>query len=119
MMKRMRTKRMRMTVNNFLSLSSFFHGAVGLLDDEDENDKTLYQVFQWWNGDEDDEDIDNINWNTMLACAHECTKAVQRATQSRGQNEVLLEEVLPQKLLLHPHDGNKPLWQFRCHVSAL
>ena len=54
-------KRMRTTVSNFLSLSSFSHGAVGLLDDEDENDETLYWVSQRWNGDEDDEDIDNIN----------------------------------------------------------
>ena len=109
---------MRTTVSNFLSLSSFFHGAVGLLDDEDENDETLYRVSQRWNGDEDDEDIDNINWNAVLARAHERAKAVRRATQGRGQNEVLLEEVLPQKLLLHPHDGDKPLWRFRCHVSA-
>ena len=109
---------MRMTVSNFLSLSSFFHSAVGLLDDEDENNETLSQVSQWWNGDEDDEDINNINWNAMLAHAHERAKAVRRATQHGGQNEVLLEEVLPQKLLLHPHDGDKPLWRFRCHISA-
>ena len=69
-------KRMRMMVSNFLSLSSFFHGAVGLLDDEDENDETLYWVSQRWNGDKDDEDIDNINWNAMLARAHERAKAV-------------------------------------------
>ena len=110
---------MRMMVSNFLSLSSFFHCAVGLLDDEDENDKTFYRVSQKWNGDKDNEDINNINWNAVLAHAHECAKAVQRATQGRGQNEVLLEKVLPQKLLLHPHDGDKPLWWFRCHVSAL
>ena len=67
---------MRMTVSNFLSLSSFFHSAVGLLNNEDENNETLYQVFQQWNGDGDDEDIDNINWNAMLACAHKCAKAV-------------------------------------------
>jgi hypothetical protein len=31
---------------------------------------------------------------------------------------MLFEEVLPQKVLLHPHDGDKPLWRLRCHVSA-
>ena len=60
-----------------LSLFSFLHSAVGLLNDEDEDNETLYQVFQWWNGDKDDEDIDNINfWNAMLVCTHECAEAV-------------------------------------------
>ena len=59
-----------------LSLSSFLHGTVGLLDDEDEDDETRYWVFQQWNGDKDDEDIDNINWDTMLAHTHECAEAI-------------------------------------------
>ena len=60
-----------------LFLSSFLHSAVGLLNDEDEDDETLYQVFQWWNGDKDDEDIDNINfWDAMLVHTHERAEAV-------------------------------------------
>ena len=119
---RTRTKRTRMMVSNPPSLSSFLHGAVGLIDDEDESDETLYWVSQWWDDGRDDEEIDNIDWDAMLAHAHKCTEAVQtpyQRTQGGGQNEMLLEEVLPQKLLLHPQDGDKPLWWLRCHISAL
>ena len=111
-----------MMVSNPPSLSSFLHSAVGLINNENESDKTLYWVSQQWDDGGDDEEIDNIEWDAMLACAHDCAEAAwtpYQWSQGGGQNEMLLEEVLPQKLLLHPQDGDKPLWWLRCHVSAL
>jgi hypothetical protein len=100
--------------NSPSSLSSFLHGAVDLFDDNDENDETLYRVSRRWNDNGDDDEIENMNWDAMLARAHERAGAVRRSyqrTPAVGQNEMLPEEVLPQKLLLHPHDGDKSIWR--------
>ena len=68
-------------VSNPPSLSSFLHGPVGLINDEDESNKTLYWVFQWWDDGRNNEEIDNIDWDTMLAHAHECAEAAQTPYQ--------------------------------------
>jgi hypothetical protein len=111
----------RTTVNKpspLLFPSSFLHGAVGLIDDhdEDENDETLYQVSQRW-GDSRDEELIDQRWAAMLKRAHK--RAEAERTPVAGQNEILYDEVLPQQSLLFPHDGDKPMWRLRCHVSLL
>ena len=115
---RARTKRMkRTTVSNPSSPPSSLHGAVDLIDDDNENDETLYQVSQQRNDNGDDEDVD---WDAMLARAHERAGATRKSyqrTTAAGHNETLLEEVLPQESFLYPHEGDKPLWRLRCHVS--
>ena len=63
-------------VSNPPFLSSFLHSAVGLIDDEDESNETLYWISQWWDDSGDDEEIDNIDWDTMLAHAHKHAEAV-------------------------------------------
>jgi hypothetical protein len=117
---RAKTKRMkRATVSNPSSLSSSLHGAVDLIDDDDENDATLYKVTasQQRNDNGDDE---NVDWDAMLARAHERAGAARRSyqrTPAAGYNETLHGEVLPQESFLYPHEGDKPLWRLRCHVS--
>jgi len=80
-MKRMRKKRTRTRtrVSNPPSLSLFLHGngIVDLIDDNDKNDKTLYRVFQWWNDNKDNQEIDDTHWDTMLSCVRECAEAIQ------------------------------------------
>ena len=73
---RTRMKRTRTMVSNPPSLSSFLHGAVGLIIDEDESNETLYWIFQQWDDGRDDEEIDNIDWDAMLTHAHKCAEAV-------------------------------------------
>src|ERR1700724_4743714 len=101
-------------------LISFLHGDVGLIDDNDsdadENDEALYQVSQRW-GDSRDEELIDQCWAAMLKRAHK--RAEAERTSVVGQNEILHYKVFPQQSLLYPHDGDKPIWQLRCHVSLL
>ena len=78
---RTRTKRTRTIVSNPPSLFSFLHGAVGLINDEDESNETLYWVSQWWDDGGDDEEINNIDWDAMLVHAHKCAEAVRTPYQ--------------------------------------
>jgi len=78
MMKRMR---MRTRVSNLPSLSLFLHGnsTVDLINDNDENDKTLYRVFKWWNDNKDNQEIDNTHWDAMLLCVCKRAEAIQES----------------------------------------
>ena len=98
------------------SLSSFPHNAVELIDDNDENDKTLYQR---WNVRVNGDDEENDHWDAMLARArqHARVQSSSQQTLTIGQNKMLPEEVLPQDLLLYPQEGDAPLWRLRCHIS--
>jgi len=100
-----------------LNLSSFPHGAVGLIDDNDETDETIYKVSWWWSDKGDNEEIDKTHWEAMLACAHECAEAIWRSSQQTLGVSQLSNKILPQGLLLYPQEGDKPVWQLRCHVS--
>ena len=97
------------------SLSSFPHNTVELIDDGDENDETLYQRL---NDNGDDEE--NDHWDAVLMRARQRAKAVRSSSQRTptiDQNNMLPEEVLPQDVLLYPHEGDTPIWRLRCHVS--
>jgi len=113
MTKRTRKKRTRtrMTVINPPSLSLFLHGngAVDLIDDDDENDETLYRVSHRWNDNEDD-------WNAMLSRAQKRAAAV-RGSHRQTSGAGLHDGILPDEALLYPHTGDKPIWRLRCHVS--
>ena len=96
------------------SLSSFLHGAVGFIDDNDKNDETLYRVSERWN-DNLNGDNEDINWDTILTRAHGRARAARKSTPAAGQDGMLPEEVLLQELL-SPQEGDKPIWWLRCHV---
>jgi len=51
------------------------------------------------------------------ACAHEHAEAIRRSSQRTLGVSQLSNKILPQGLLLYPQEGNKPVWQLRCHVS--
>jgi hypothetical protein len=96
------------------SLSSFPHSAVELIDDNDENDETLYQ---WRNVNGDDEE--NDHWDAVLARARQrAGGSSSQRTPTEDQSKMLPEEVLPQDSLLYPQEGDAPLWRLRCHVST-